>query len=206
MQVTVRPATDSDIPELARVLGIAFLDDPVATYFVPDAGVRADRMALMYATLTRTHFLRYGGVDVVEDDAGTIVGAAVWAPPGHWHASTAATLRAAPNMIRAFRGRIRLAGRMAERMADVHPREPHWYLAFIGTLPTARGRGYGQALLNSRLDRCDAEGVPAYLESSKAENVPYYERFGFVQTAEHDFTDGGPLVWSMWREPADQAD
>ncbi|WP_143860746.1 GNAT family N-acetyltransferase, partial [Nocardia cerradoensis] len=63
-----------------------------------------------------------------------------------------------------------------------HPREPHWYLAVLGTLPGVRGQGYGQALMRSRLDRCDAEGIPAYLESSKPQNVPYYERFGFDVT------------------------
>ena len=33
--------------------------------------------------------------------------------------------------------------------------------------------------MQSRLDRCDAEHAPAYLESSKPDNVPYYLRFGF---------------------------
>jgi GNAT superfamily N-acetyltransferase len=60
----------------------------------------------------------------------------------------------------------------------------HWYLAVLGSDTVVRGKGYGQALMQSRLDRVDAEHAPAYLESSKAENVPYYQRFGFEVTSE----------------------
>jgi ribosomal protein S18 acetylase RimI-like enzyme len=88
-----------------------------------------------------------------------------------------------------------------EAMRRAHPEEPHWYLAVIGSDPTVRGQGFGQALMRSRLDRCDAEYCPAYLESSKPENVPYYERFGFTVTREIGLPDGGPTMWAMWRDP-----
>ena len=82
-----------------------------------------------------------------------------------------------------------------------HPEEPHWYLAVIGSDPSVRGRGFGQAVMQSRLDRCDAEHCPAYLESSKEENVPYYERFGFEVIGEFSLPDGGPTLWRMLRRP-----
>jgi predicted N-acetyltransferase YhbS len=86
-------------------------------------------------------------------------------------------------------------------MKQHHPEEPHWYLAVIGSDTTVRGRGFGQALMRSRLDRCDAEHSPAYLESSKPENVPYYERFGFTVMGEIVLPNGGPPLWPMWRAP-----
>jgi hypothetical protein len=55
--------------------------------------------------------------------------------------------------------------------------------------------------MRSRLARCDAEYCPAYLESTKLENVPYYERFGFTVTREIVLPDGGPTMWAMWRAP-----
>ena len=85
-------------------------------------------------------------------------------------------------------------------MDAVHPKAPHWYLSTIGTGSAARGGGYGTALLKSRLDRCDASGTPAYLESSKESNVPYYERFGFAVTREIVVPDGGPTLYAMWRD------
>ncbi len=68
--------------------------------------------------------------------------------------------------------------------------------------PTVRGTGFGQALMRSRLDRCDAEYAPAYLESSNPDNIPYYERFGFRVTGEIRLPEGGPSLWPMWRQPA----
>jgi hypothetical protein len=53
--------------------------------------------------------------------------------------------------------------------------------------------------LRSRLDRVDAEHAPAYLESSNADNVPYYTRFGFEVTGEIVLPNGGPTLWPMWR-------
>ena len=88
-----------------------------------------------------------------------------------------------------------------EQMATQHPTEPHWYLAVIGSDPLVRGKGFGQLLMRSRLDRCDAEHAPAYLESSNPVNVPYYERFGFEVTGELKLPGGGPSLIPMWRRP-----
>ena len=92
-------------------------------------------------------------------------------------------------------------GELLKRTTRHHPEEPHWYLAVFGSDTSVRGKGYGQALMRSRLDRVDAEHAPAYLESSKAENVPYYQRFGFEVTGEIVLSNGGPTLWPMWRAP-----
>ncbi|MCB1038392.1 MAG: GNAT family N-acetyltransferase, partial [Acidimicrobiales bacterium] len=82
-----------------------------------------------------------------------------------------------------------------------HPKEPpHWYLALIGTDPAHQGEGVGGALIGAITQRCDAEGLGAYLESSKEQNVPYYARHGFDVVAEIRMEDG-PTMWRMWRDP-----
>jgi ribosomal protein S18 acetylase RimI-like enzyme len=35
-------------------------------------------------------------------------------------------------------------------LAQFHPSEPHWYLAFVGTEPAMQSRGIGRALLTPR--------------------------------------------------------
>ncbi len=50
------------------------------------------------------------------------------------------------------------------------------------------------------LQRCDDEGVGAYLESSKERNVAFYGRHGFRVTRELRFPRG-PRLWLMWRDP-----
>jgi predicted N-acetyltransferase YhbS len=67
----------------------------------------------------------------------------------------------------------------------------------IGSDPSVRGAGFGQALMSSRLDRCDGERAPAYHEESL---IPYYSRFGFEQIGEFDIP-GGPTMIPMWRAP-----
>ena len=85
-------------------------------------------------------------------------------------------------------------------MEKLHPSEPHYYLEVVGTDPARQGQGHGAALLNEVLEKADAEGVGAYLESSKDSNVPYYRRFGFDVVGEIHHPDG-PTMWRMWRDP-----
>jgi GNAT superfamily N-acetyltransferase len=59
-----------------------------------------------------------------------------------------------------------------ERMEKRHPQDrSHWYLFILGTEPAAQGRGLGSALLAQMLARVDADGMPAYLESSNERNL-----------------------------------
>ena len=149
-------------------------------------------------TLTRDHHMDHGGVEIAASADG-IGAAALWDPPGKWQQTRTAELRSLPAMLMTL-GTAALRGQAAaELMKEHHPEEPHWYLAVIGSDPTVRGGGYGQALMRSRLDRCDAEHAPAYLESSDPVNVPYYERFGFEVTGEMVLPNGGPSLIPMWR-------
>lgn len=203
MPIDVRPARKSDIGALAGVLGRAFYDDPVSTWMLPDDKSRAAGLAAYFGAATRHHHLAGGGVEAACD--GPVIGAAaLWDPPGRWRESRYAQFRMLPALIRAFGPRVSAlsTGRtLADLLSAAHPEEPHWYLAVIGSDPTVRGRGFGQAVMRSRLDRCDAEHCPAYLESSKFDNVPYYQRFGFAVTGEITLPGGGPTLWQMWREP-----
>ena len=66
-----------------------------------------------------------------------------------------------------------------EQMDRYHPKEPCWYLPLIGVDPAHQGRGCGSALLQYALAQCDADGLPAYLESSNPRNISLYLRHGF---------------------------
>lgn len=201
MTIDTRPAHEVDITGLSHALGRAFYDDPVAIWIMPDDNVRAAHLRKFFATVTRHHHLAGGGVEVASEGS-TIGAAALWDPPGRWKQSARAQLMMLPALLLGFGFRLttgRKLGALLEQMKQQHPEEPHWYLAVIGSDTSVRGKGYGQALMRSRLDRVDAEHAPAYLESSKAENVPYYQRFGFDVTGEIVLPDGGPTLWPMWR-------
>jgi ribosomal protein S18 acetylase RimI-like enzyme len=198
--IDVRPARKGDIPALARALGRAFQDDPVMSWVQPDVERRKAALPGLFGALTRHHFLAGRGTEVALSEDG-VEGAALWDPPGGWLQSPREQLAMLPGVVRAFRGRLAAGRAVTDLMKANHPEEPHWYLAIIGSDPSIRGKGFGHALMQSRLDRCDAEYAPAYLESSNPVNIPYYERFGFEVTGEIKLPEGGPSLWPMWRAP-----
>jgi ribosomal protein S18 acetylase RimI-like enzyme len=197
---TVRSATRSDVPAVAEVLARAFQDDPVSIWMWPDPEERRRGLPRAFGAFTRHHHLALGGVELAADGGAGAVGAALWDPPDRWKQSRWTQLRMVPALLHSFGRRIDVARTVGETMEASHPEEPHWYLNTIGTDPDARGAGHGQALMRSRLDRVDAEHAPAYLESSKESNIPYYQRFGFEVTGEIVVPGGGPTLWAMWRE------
>jgi hypothetical protein len=197
-EIDVAPARRSDVGKLSRVLGRAFYNDPVANWVWPDDRVRLKRLSRFFATQTRWQHVSAGGVEVARRD-GVIGAAALWDPPGQWEASRFQDWLMTPGLMLAFGKRRSVAEDVLNSIHRAHPEEPHWYLPFIGSDPTVRGAGYGQALMWSRLERCDREHAPAYLEASKPDLVPYYMRFGFEQTGEIVVPNGGPTISPMWR-------
>jgi GNAT superfamily N-acetyltransferase len=81
------------------------------------------------------------------------------------------------------------------------PEEPYYHLQFLGVLPERQGVGLGGALMAPILERCDRDGVPAYLEATSDRNRALYERHGFRAHGDIPLPDG-PALWRMWREPA----
>jgi GNAT superfamily N-acetyltransferase len=192
----VRDVTAIDTDPLAAVLGRAFADDPVWRWMFPR---HPERMAAMFGMLLRHAHLPNGVNELAEQD-GRILAGALWDPPGRWRISVITQLRQFPGLLRVMGNRTFAVLRGLADVERAHPVEPHWYLAILGTEPSAQGHGLGSMLLRSRLNRCDERRVPVYLESSKEDNVPYYERFGFRVTGELSLP-GGPRLWPMWRDP-----
>ncbi|TDD88027.1 GNAT family N-acetyltransferase [Actinomadura rubrisoli] len=198
----VRAAAGADTAAIAAVLGRAFDDDPFWAWLLPDERSRVRRLSGLFGLTLRKIHLPHGATETAGRGA-EIEAAALWDPPGHWRVSAGKQAAQTLPLLRVLGTRMPAALRALGEIERHHPPEPHWYLAVLGTDPAAQGNGLGGALLRSRLDRCDAEGVAAYLESSKERNVPYYERFGFRVTRELPLPGKAcPPVWLMWRDPA----
>ncbi len=194
--VEIRRAVAADIPALTSVLTRAFLDDPVAAWAYPPERLRPRALERFQATRLRQL--------IVHDEVWTtseLNCAALWAPPGHWHSSLLETAQLLPAFARPrLLVRVPLVAVGWERLERAHPRSPpHFYLAVLGTDPSAQGRGLGSAVLQGVLDQCDSDGVAAYLESSKERNVDFYARHGF-RVIERIELLRGPPMWKMWRE------
>ena len=109
-------------------------------------------------------------------------------------------LRVLPTIVRLTGvSRLMRGAAMAAAMEDAHPREPCFYLAFIGVAPEAQGAGLGTDVLAHTLARVDQAGAGAYLENSNPRNTPLYQRAGFSVTRKIVARDGAPPIYAMWR-------
>jgi ribosomal protein S18 acetylase RimI-like enzyme len=191
-----RKATHADIEALSESIARAFDDDPVWIYLFPERR-RHERARAFVAYELQHHYLR-------QDETWTVDGlggAAAWMPPKTWRQTNLDTVRSLPTMLRLIGTRLPTAARAMAAIEDAHPPGDHYYLSILGTDPAHQGKGVASACLGPVLARCDAQGLGAYLESSKETNIPFYNRHGFEVTRVLPLPNGGPSLWLMWREP-----
>lgn len=197
--VAARPASDRDAESMGAMFARAFADDPVWVWMCKERLRHFTRWgAPFFAAETRQYLPSSSAWTVPGANAG-----ALWAPPGAWRLGFGDLVRWTPSALRLFGAHLPRSLAALSVVDKVHPREPHWYLALLGTDPDHQGTGLGSAVLRPVLDRCDTDGVGAYLESSKEANVPFYERHGFevTGTVVMGRDRSGPPMWTMWREP-----
>jgi ribosomal protein S18 acetylase RimI-like enzyme len=192
-----RRATSEDVPALARMLARAFFDDPVAMWSCRPDHLRP-KVLERFNTARMRHLLGDSEVWTTPE----LASAALWAPPKRWKTTPRQDLGLARIMLHPrLIARGPLIGYGLLGLERKHPpAPPHWYLAVLGTDPPAQGQGLGSTVLSPVLQQCDADGVGAYLESSKERNIDFYARHGFRVTAELRLPRG-PKMWAMWREP-----
>ncbi len=187
-------ATAAELPQVSTALARAFHDDPIFALLF-GGSVPEDRATRFFSVM--------GGVQIHHDLVFRTAGneaAAIWAPPGEWKLKTSQIIKNAPALMRVFGTRLIANLGILGLLEKNHPTEPHYYLEFIGTDPAHQGKGFGSTLMQPMIDRCDTEGLGAYLESSKESNVAFYGRFGF-ETTKVITHKAGPQQWLMWRNP-----
>jgi len=190
-----RAAVLADRAAVAQTLARAFFDDPMITHLLPDEARRRAKSPRLFATLFKLA-LPFGACDVTDGCESV----ALWRPPGQWHMPLWQYLVHGPALLDVFGANVLNVMTAMDQVEGVHPKAPHWYLQTIGTDPAAQGKGIGGRVMRRRLARIDETGAPAYLESSKAANIPIYQSFGFEVTGEIGIKDG-PTLYAMWREP-----
>ncbi|GGE18972.1 N-acetyltransferase [Polymorphobacter glacialis] len=196
--IIVRAATDTDRAATASVLAQAFIDDPAMAYLFRSAAGRDNRLARFFALMSDVDAEASNWSLALED--GVPVAAATWRAPGSWATPASAMLRFLPRLVSVFGTALPRALTLQSVLETHHPTAPHWYLQYAGCVPAQQGKGYGGAAIRDRLAQCDAEGLPAALETATESNLGLYRSLGFVIT--DSFPIGNTLTfWTMWREP-----
>jgi GNAT superfamily N-acetyltransferase len=191
-----RAASPADIDRLSGALAAAFEDDPVFVWLLPNSTPRLARLRRFFALELRHVVLPAGKAWTADVPCG----ASLELPPGKWKMPIGAQVAHGRAFLRVFGARLPHAMALIIKMEHRHIGEPHYYIPYVGVVPNAQGQGVGTTLLRSTLDRCDREGLPAYLEGTSNRNVSLYERLGFEHLGE--FTLGSsPPLWPMRRPP-----
>lgn len=197
----IRRSEDRDLGAVARVLARAFDDSPITRWILPSRRVRPFALRSFFGSGARDAH-RNGRVWVASD-GGRILGASVWLPPGTYPLATARELRTSWPILRLLPlapAALRRALQYQAAAARAHPRIEHWYLVAIGVDPDRQGAGLGTRLLAPGLAAADEDGLPAYLETEKERNLPFYGRHRFaVEQHLVEPVPSAPQIWTMLR-------
>lgn len=200
----IAPLRPTDVSRAAEIQGRAFFTDPAMAFIFADEGERRARLPWLMG-MGVGYGMRFGEVLTTAD---TMLGHAVWLPPGETSVSEErmadlgfgeAPERMGEEALGRFGAFMECMGAHHERLAP----EPHWYLMILGVEPGHQGQGIGSALMAPVLSRADGEGLRCYLETANERNLVLYRRHGFEVRAEDHIPGGGPKVWMMVREPRD---
>lgn len=181
----------SEQDKAIATIALAFAGDPMMRWSFGDAA--------QYWAIALKFIRAFGGNAFVHnsaDQTGNMAAVALWLPPNVEPDADAmgeifGSFERSPESDKDGQS-------LFEQMNKFHPKEPHWYLPLIGTDPIHQGKGYGSALMEHAMRRCDRDRMPAYLESSTSSNIPLYERFGF-QVIGKIQSGSSPVLTPMFR-------
>lgn len=199
-----RAARASDVDEMARILTLAFLHDPVWGPVFLQSDRRRDAANTFWRFIC-TEAMRFPDSRVAASAGEALKAVSVWLPPGADEVSDTSHV-AYDAMTLELLGSAaadRLA-RAGEQFAAARPDEPHAYLTLLGVAPEWRGGGHGMSLLRAALSRYDALGIPTYLESSNPVNDGRYELLGYRPRSKV-ILETGAVVQTYWRDPQTSA-
>jgi len=193
----IAPIAEPHEREAAGVLARAFRDNPLHVAVLgpdPARRLRANERGMR----DLLPVVRRAGL-ALEARAGERCAGALLATPPFAYPLPPPPL---PSLLRAWltQGpRVRSRWMRVFRHLDaLHPRTPHWYVAALGVDPPLQRRGFGRALIAALCARAASDGVFAYLETDRPENVPFYEAAGFAVVGESRCLE--VRLWHMRRD------
>lgn len=196
---TTSPAADANVrilqlheyKEAALSLAYAFEHDEVSLYFLntPDRAhwtkqQKWDLHLNIMEYITYAHLLK--GLVLAAGPNYDCV--ALWMPPGKNIDDIPTILRSGLwrlNYQLSAEGRRRFFSEFFPLLHDTKAavlaeKDPEsWYLVYIGTRPSGRGKGYARKLVDYVTVKADKEGRACYLESSNEVNEAIYRKMGF---------------------------
>jgi GNAT superfamily N-acetyltransferase len=187
----------SNVASVRAVLGAAFADDPMLQWIFRDVPA-IEHATAAWIGLFAEALATLGSVDVVTDDDGTIVAAAMWRTDAR--PMPLPELPSVGGLMTAILGpeRMTTVATGLGGFAAHKPEPPYHYLMFLGVRPDHQGRGLGRQLVAAGQDRARTDGQGVYLESTNPQNLPFYASAGFTVLGDFTLEPDGPTAWRLW--------
>lgn len=178
----MKKARAEDKQLVVAILAKSFNENQSVNYIIKQDNNRESRLKELMAYSFEICY-QYGEVYLSEDNTGC---ALVLYP------ETKSVLKTIPLDLRLIIKCIGIenAGKAMKREGAIksqYPKEPIYYLWFIGVLPDHQHKRVGTSLMLSILDDARRQSKPVYLETSTVSNIKWYQNFGFEIYHELDF-------------------
>ena len=219
-QTVLRHVGLDDLDAIAECFNESFKGDPAYDYFVNCDGNTPEQQHAagfgMFKYVASAALLQGGEIHAIVDPSNpeVLLACAIWLRPGAsmkdswymwfrsgmWRYSYILGKESKHNFLEDY------MGKSTGVKYDITKKYGHgrdfWYLNFLGTIPSARGKGYSRTLIKYITDQADATKHNCYVESSTAENAGFvYEKHGFITRGILSVNNGKLNKPCMLREP-----
>jgi ribosomal protein S18 acetylase RimI-like enzyme len=181
--IIIRELAEADLPAAVGIVARGMRDNPlhIAALGI-DPNQRINRLTGMFRVALPLVLSKGLVLGAFEND--TLVGIAGMIAPGHCQPTSMEKLALTPRVVPAvgFEAAVRVRSWL-DQWARYDLGQPHWHLGPVSVDAHLQGTGIGTRLMNEYCSRVDATHVTGYLETDKASNVTFYEKFGFETIA-----------------------
>lgn len=194
----IRELRRADLEEAAQLLGRGMYNNPanLCAFAISDAERRRRSLARFFGPVLRGLYLR--GIVYGAFCREGMVGVCGIARPGFCQPAPLEKLSVIPAVVpcNPIRTGFRIS-KWADAWARIDPAVPHWHLGPVAVDPPVQRQGVGSAMLAAFCSHMDAYGSCSYLETDRAENIRFCEKFGFTVLVEAKVL--GVSTWFMSR-------
>jgi ribosomal protein S18 acetylase RimI-like enzyme len=182
--LSLRELRRTDLEQAAQILGRGMSDNPVIVraFATLHANRRCRALERFFRPVLHGLYQRGLIYGAYRDDA--LVGVCGMAKPGFCQPTPMEKLSVVPSMVGNSIDTTLQVLKWVGEWAHRDPAGQHWHLGPVAVDPSFQGQGIGSAMLRAFCAHMDVYGALSYLETDRAENVYFYEKFGFVVVGE----------------------
>jgi hypothetical protein len=198
---TVHIMTKREIPEAAKTLSQAFVNDPLMLWLFGTQDAYNKNSQVLFSTWIN-YCIRYGKAFRTE----SFESVALRKVPGDtklslWRMLRSGLLKTGKLLGKEGMKRLILMDKILseEQKKNMNGR-PYWYCEMLGTRSDKQKQGYAKLLMNKTFALAKEDNVPCYLEAITQSAMQCHLHAGYKKLSERNIPDSDITIYSMLRE------